>query len=55
MKYQQGIALRGRHTTGPPLRAAPVSYVAYAQAWSVTDNDRRRRWAKQYWLHTLCV
>jgi len=42
---KQGVALTGRSTTGPPLRAAVaccplVSYVACA---SVTDADRRRQ------------
>jgi len=32
----------------PAVACCPmVSYVAYVQPWSVTDDDDRRRWAKQ--------
>ena len=37
---EQGVALTGRNTTGPPSLLPLVSYAAYA---NVTDDDRRRQ------------
>jgi len=39
---QQGVALAGRNTTGPPPGE-------YGIPWSVTDDDRRQR-ASLVWL-----
>jgi len=49
---EQGVALMGRNTTGPP-RAAPGE-LRYAYT-SVTDDDDRRQRPLLVWLLTPCV
>ena len=63
---QQGVALTGRNTTGPPWSvgrptnrapgarpACPLAVVVVYSVLQTTDDDDRRQQAKQYWYIRL--
>jgi len=56
MKTDQGVALTGRNTTGPPSHAVPcwVTLHMCGVLQTIPTHDDRHRWAKQYCPRTLC-
>jgi len=46
---KQGVALKGRNSTGPPWNVGCTTARRQCYRRSRTDDDDRRQRAKQYW------
>ena len=57
IKIKQGVALTGRNTTGPPLRAAPGELRCILECYrqrQTTDDDRRQSITSLHGSCTTC-